>query len=203
MLGYRKIKWKIKLAVTFKDAVKYLSSCIERGVNYLSPNDQRRREIFTFLCVCRPNCSRSNETPRGDDFTTIQLYACVNCHANSSQLQKQGTYMTCVTIPASWTVLLLIVLKKDKTLVLKFPYMAAPSVMFSVHVFAFEFDVYRAVHRNIIFIVKPTRCTNVTNLFYFRMTFYMFRTVFPSIIRSSRLYIQQQAFVKQILMSAC
>jgi len=26
----------------------------------------------------------------------------------------------------------------------------------------------------------------------------MFRTVFPSIIRSSRLYIQQQAFVKQI-----
>jgi len=32
---------------------------------------------------------------------------------------------------------------------------------------------------------------------------YMFRTVFPSIIRSSRLYIQQQAFVKQILLSAC
>jgi len=32
---------------------------------------------------------------------------------------------------------------------------------------------------------------------YFGMTHYMFRTVFPSIIRSSRLYIQQQAFVKQ------
>jgi len=29
---------------------------------------------------------------------------------------------------------------------------------------------------------------------------YMFRTVFPSIIRSSRLYIQQQAFVKLILL---
>ena len=28
----------------------------------------------------------------------------------------------------------------------------------------------------------------------------MFRTVFPSIIRSPRLYIQQQAFVKQILL---
>ena len=28
---------------------------------------------------------------------------------------------------------------------------------------------------------------------YFRMTLYMFRTVFPSIIRSSRLYIEQQA----------
>jgi len=29
---------------------------------------------------------------------------------------------------------------------------------------------------------------------------YMFRTVFPSIIRSSRLYIQQQAYVKEILL---
>ena len=28
----------------------------------------------------------------------------------------------------------------------------------------------------------------------------MFRTVFPSIFRSSRLYIQQQAFVRQILL---
>ena len=37
----------------------------------------------------------------------------------------------------------------------------------------------------------------------FRMTLYMFRTVFPSIIRRSRLYIQQQALVKQILLSAC
>jgi len=34
------------------------------------------------------------------------------------------------------------------------------------------------------------------------MTLYMFQTVFPSIIRSSRLYIQQQVFVKQILLSA-
>ena len=59
-----------------------------------------------------------------------------------------------------------------------------------------------AVNRNIISIVKPTRCTNVSNLFYFRITLYMFRTVFPSIIRSSRLYIQQQAFVKQIMLSA-
>jgi len=39
-------------------------------------------------------------------------------------------------------------------------------------------------------IVKPTRCTNVSNLFYFGMTLYMLRTVFSSIIRSSRLYIQ-------------
>jgi len=48
----------------------------------------------------------------------------------------------------------------------------------------------------IISIVKPIRCTTVSNLFYFGMTLYMFRTVFPFIIRSSRLYIQQQAFVK-------
>ena len=31
----------------------------------------------------------------------------------------------------------------------------------------FKFDVHRAVHRNTISIVKPTRCTNVSNLFYF------------------------------------
>jgi len=29
------------------------------------------------------------------------------------------------------------------------------------------FDVHRAVHRNIISIVKPTRCTNVSNLLIF------------------------------------
>jgi len=67
----------------------------------------------------------------------------------------------------------------------------------------YTFDVHRAVHRNIISIVKPTNCTNVSSLFHFGMTLYMFRTVFPSIIKSSRLYIQQQASVKQILLSAC
>jgi len=36
-------------------------------------------------------------------------------------------------------------------------------------------------------------------LFCFGVTHYMFRTVFPSIIRSSRLHIKQQAYVKQIL----
>jgi len=53
--------------------------------------------------------------------------------------------------------------------------------------------------KKIISVVKPTRCTNVSNLFYFGMTLYMFRTVFLSIKRSSTLYIQQQAFVKQML----
>jgi len=45
--------------------------------------------------------------------------------------------------------------------------------------------------RIIICVVKPIICTNVSNLFYLGITLYMFRTVFPSIIRSSRLYIQQ------------
>ena len=61
-----------------------------------------------------------------------------------------------------------------------------------------RFGVHRAVHRNVIYIAKPTRCTDVSNLFYFEMKLYMFRTVFPSIIKNSRLYIQQQACVKQI-----
>jgi len=37
------------------------------------------------------------------------------------------------------------------------------------------------------------------NLFYFGTTFYMFRTVSPSIIRSLRLYIQRQVYVIQVL----
>ena len=60
------------------------------------------------------------------------------------------------------------------------------------------FVVHRATHHSIISIVKPTRCTNVSNLFYFGMTLYMFRTVFLSIISSSRLYIQQQTFVRKV-----
>jgi len=48
----------------------------------------------------------------------------------------------------------------------------------------------------LISIVKSTRCTNVLNLFYFGMALYMFRTVFPSIISSSRLYIH-------MLLTAC
>jgi len=45
-------------------------------------------------------------------------------------------------------------------------------------------------------------CQTDTAVCNFGMKLYMFRTVFPSIIRSLRLYIQQHAFVKQILLSA-
>jgi len=40
---------------------------------------------------------------------------------------------------------------------------------------------------------------NISNLFYFATTIYLFRTVSPSIIRSLRLYIQHQVHVIQFL----
>jgi hypothetical protein len=40
---------------------------------------------------------------------------------------------------------------------------------------------------------------HISNLFYFGTTLYKFRTVFPSIIRSLRLYIQHQVHVIQVL----
>jgi hypothetical protein len=50
---------------------------------------------------------------------------------------------------------------------------------------------------------KPTRCTSFSNLFYLVVALYMFRTVFPSVVRSLRLYIQHQVYVNQILLTAC
>jgi len=40
---------------------------------------------------------------------------------------------------------------------------------------------------------------SISNLFYFGTKLYMIRTVFPSIIRSLRLYIQHQIYVTQVL----
>ena len=51
----------------------------------------------------------------------------------------------------------------------------------------------------IYFYSKTNQMHNVSNLFYFGTTHYMFRTVFPSIIRSLRLYIQHQIYVIQVL----
>jgi len=42
------------------------------------------------------------------------------------------------------------------------------------------------------FYSKTNKMHNISNLFYFGTTFYMFQTVFPSIIRSLRLYIQHR-----------
>jgi len=40
---------------------------------------------------------------------------------------------------------------------------------------------------------------NISNLFYFGTTLYMFQTVSPSIIKSLRLYTQHQVYVIQVL----
>ena len=42
---------------------------------------------------------------------------------------------------------------------------------------------------------KTNQMHNISNLFHFGTTIYVFRTVFPSIIRSLRLYIQHQVHV--------
>jgi hypothetical protein len=51
-----------------------------------------------------------------------------------------------------------------------------------------------------ISIVKPTRCTIFPGYW---IPLYMFWTVFPSIIRSSRPYIQRQVYVIQVSLTAC
>ena len=58
--------------------------------------------------------------------------------------------------------------------------------------------MFMGLHIVINFYSKRTRCTSVSNLFYFGMTLHMFRTVFLS-ITSSRQYIQQQAYVKHLV----
>ena len=51
----------------------------------------------------------------------------------------------------------------------------------------------------IYFYNKTNQMHNISNLFYFGTTLYMFRTVSPSIIRSLKLYIQRQVHVIQVL----
>jgi len=55
-----------------------------------------------------------------------------------------------------------------------------------------EFCGFHNVVEVFIFIVKSTRCTNFR---VYWISLYMFRTVFPSIIRSPRLYTQRQVYV--------
>jgi len=49
------------------------------------------------------------------------------------------------------------------------------------------------------FYSKTNQMHNISNLFYFGTTLYMFRTFLLSIIRSIRLYIQHQVYVIQVL----
>jgi len=55
---------------------------------------------------------------------------------------------------------------------------------------SWQFDVHVTVHRNKLFIIKSTRCTNFSN-FILGTKLYMFWTVPLSIIRSFSLYTQQ------------
>jgi len=60
----------------------------------------------------------------------------------------------------------------------------------------FSFTLYLASYS------KTNKIHLLSQIIYSCKTLYMFRTVFPSIIRSSRLHIQQQAYVKQLLLPA-
>jgi len=51
----------------------------------------------------------------------------------------------------------------------------------------------------IYFFSKTNQMHNISNLFYFGTTLYMFRAVYPSIIRSLRLYVRHQLYVIQFL----
>ena len=62
------------------------------------------------------------------------------------------------------------------------------------------FNIHRSMHRYYIRRV-PTR-SNVSQFLYFCKTLYMFQTGFPSIIKSSKLYIQLQVFVRPLLLPA-
>jgi len=46
------------------------------------------------------------------------------------------------------------------------------------------------IYKKYSFYSKTNQMHNISNLFYFGTTLYMFRTVFPSIIRRLRLYMQ-------------
>jgi hypothetical protein len=56
----------------------------------------------------------------------------------------------------------------------------------------------------IYFYSKTNQMQNISNLFYFRTTLYMFRTVFPTIIKNLRLYIQHQVYIcHTVFVAAC
>ena len=55
----------------------------------------------------------------------------------------------------------------------------------------------------ICFYSKTNEMHQFFKFILFLVALHMFRTVFPSIFRSLRLYIQHQVYVKQILLIAC
>jgi len=64
------------------------------------------------------------------------------------------------------------------------------------------FKIHKSVHRQYIRRVQPTSC-KVSQFIYFCKTLYMFQTGFPSIIRSSKLHLQHQVFLRPVPDAIC
>ena len=62
--------------------------------------------------------------------------------------------------------------------------------------------IHRGSDKKYWFLLYNQKGAPVSQIIYSCKTLYMFRAVFPSIMRSSRLHIQQQAYVKQLLLPA-
>jgi hypothetical protein len=69
-------------------------------------------------------------------------------------------------------------------------YGCSHNIFFSI--FTLSQQAHAFSNSSIYFYSKTNKIHKISNLFYFGTTLYMFRTVFPSIIRSLRLYIQLQ-----------
>jgi hypothetical protein len=81
-------------------------------------------------------------------------------------------------------------------------YLQASTLLSSHHVIFLDYilpTIDRATKYHSAFYSKTNQKHNISNLFYFGTKLYMFRTVYPSIIRSLRLYIQNQVYVIQVL----
>ena len=89
----------------------------------------------------------------------------------------------------------------DKSLLLKYLINKTDEVQHTQSNILNKFDVHSSAHRN-IFLQNNQQDALVSQIVYSCKTFYMFRTVSLSIIRSSKLHIQQQAYLKQLLLHA-
>jgi len=57
----------------------------------------------------------------------------------------------------------------------------------------------KEINNKFCFCSNTNQMHNISNLFYFGTKLYMFQTVYPSVIRSLRPYIQHQVHVTQVL----
>ena len=151
------------------------------GLNSKTVNNLNKKRKLVRLCRSLPNYKNTGpihviwhlelSSSHGTSDNTVPLWQC--------RFSRKTVSPTCCHVQ-----------KLRHYSAVRWPWEAAAQEVNSIAGNEPYFDVHRAVHHNIISIVKPTRCTNVSNLFYFGMTTHMFRTVFLSTTSSSRLYIQ-------------